>query len=165
MRLAIDQMESVKSLAASETLAAVLDRKGRSVFFIEPAATIYDAIERMADRHIGALLVLNEDGRLQGVISERDYARKVILQGKSSRDTAVQEIMTQPVVTATPTMTVHEALQLMTEKRIRHLPIVDPRTDAVEGILSIGDLVRSVIQAQAQTVAHLTSYINGSYPV
>ncbi len=163
MRLAIDQMESVTTVAGTETLAAVLDRKGRNVFFVESQSTVYEAVERMAERHVGALLVM-DDERLRGVISERDYARKVILQGKSSRETRVHEIMTTQVVTADPSMSVGDGLRLMTERRVRHLPVVDRNTGAVDGVVSIGDLVRSVMTAQAQRLEELTSYISGSYP-
>ncbi|MEZ5403883.1 MAG: CBS domain-containing protein [Bryobacteraceae bacterium] len=157
------EIETVTATAGSESLAAVLDRKGRSVFFVEPDDTVFEAIRRMAERHIGALAVL-DGGVLTGMISERDYARKVILQGKSSRETSVREIMSAPVVTASDSMSVGEGLRMMTERRIRHLPVVNPRTGAVDGIVSIGDLVRSVMSAQARTLEHLTSYISGSYP-
>ncbi|MEZ5355291.1 MAG: CBS domain-containing protein [Bryobacteraceae bacterium] len=163
MRLASEHMEVVTTIAGSETLSAVLDRKGRSVFFVEPGSTVFEAIERMAERHVGALLVMDGDA-LVGVISERDYARKVILQGKMSRETRVDAIMSRPVISAAPGMSVGDGLRLMTEKRVRHLPIVNPDSGAVEGIVSIGDLVRSVMSAQAQRLQQLTSYIAGSYP-
>jgi CBS domain-containing protein len=112
----------------------------------------------MADRHIGALLVI-EDGRLEGIVSERDYARKVVLSGRSSSTTAVREIMSSPVVTITPDDTVDDAMRLMTARRIRHLPVV--RGGELVGVLSIGDLVKSVIEEQRHTIDDLRSYIQG----
>src|SRR3984957_9786550 len=107
----------------SGTVGSVLKRKGTDVWFVAPDQTVYEAIERMADKGVGALLVI-EGEKLQGIISERDYARKVILRGKSSRVTLVKEIMARPVISVTPGMAVEECMSLMTTKRIRHLPIV-----------------------------------------
>jgi len=120
---------------------------------------VYDALKLMADKEIGALLVL-EGGRLVGVISERDYARKVILKGKSSLDTPVKEIMTQDFVWVRPEQTVEECMGLVTEKRIRHLPVLVD--DQVVGIISIGDLVKAVIDEKDFTIKQLESYITGS---
>ncbi|HEV3200363.1 MAG TPA: CBS domain-containing protein [Bryobacteraceae bacterium] len=146
----------------SETMASVLKTKGNAIWSIVPDATVYDAIALMANKGIGALLALS-GGRLDGIISERDYARKVILEGRSSKDTLVREIMTRPVVTVTPEDTVDICMKIVTERRIRHLPVVD--RDNIVGIVSIGDLVRATIAAQAETIDHLHTYILGTtYP-
>ena len=146
----------------SETVASVLKSKGNAIWSIAPDATVYEAIAMMANKGVGALLVL-AGGRLEGIISERDYARKVILEGRSSKDTPVREIMTRPVKTVTPAHTVDECMQIMTESRIRHLPVVE--RDTVVGIVSIGDMVRATIAAQAATIDHLHTYILGTtYP-
>ena len=146
----------------SETMASVLKSKGSAIWSVVPDATVYDAIAAMATKGIGALLVLS-GGRLEGIISERDYARKVILEGRSSKDTLVREIMTSPVVTVTLDHTVDLCMKIMTERRIRHLPVLD--RDAVVGIVSIGDMVRATIAAQAETIDHLHTYILGTtYP-
>jgi CBS domain-containing protein len=115
----------------------------------------------MADRSVGALLVM-QGGTLIGIISERDYTRKVILAGRSSRDTRVDEIMTAHLVTAASSQTVEEAMKLMTESRVRHLPVMEG--SRVAGVVSIGDLVKWIISAQEDVIAHLSSYIHGSYP-
>ena len=146
----------------SETVASVLKSKGSAIWSIAPDATVYEAIAMMANKGVGALLVL-AGGRLEGIISERDYARKVILEGRSSKDTPVREIMTRSVKTVTPDHTVDECMQIMTESRIRHLPVVE--RDTVVGIVSIGDMVRATIAAQAATIDHLHTYILGTtYP-
>lgn len=138
----------------------ILEAKGSEVFCIHPKATVYDAIAAMADKGVGALLVM-EGGRLTGIISERDYTRKVILKGRSSREALVEEIMTRDVVTASPDITVAEGMRLMTDHRIRHLPLVSG--GKVTGVVSIGDLVKAIISEQEATIAHLTNYIAGSY--
>jgi CBS domain-containing protein len=146
----------------SETVASVLKSKGSAIWSIAPDATVYEAIAMMANKGVGALLVL-AGGRLEGIISERDYARKVILEGRSSKDTPVREIMTRSVKTVTPDHTLDECMQIMTESRIRHLPVVE--RDTVVGIVSIGDMVRATIAAQAATIDHLHTYILGTtYP-
>jgi CBS domain-containing protein len=141
-------MKSVKQL---------LQAKGREVHSITPEARVFDALKLMAEKDVGALVVL-EGGRLAGIISERDYARKVILQGKSSHDITVRDIMTGKVITVTPDQTVEECMALMTGKRIRHLPVTEG--GRLAGLLSIGDLVKEVIAEQEQTIRQLESYIH-----
>lgn len=147
-------------MKATAKIGSLLGAKGGAVWSVMPSATVFDAIHEMAEKGVGALLVMSES-RLLGIISERDYTRKVILKGHSSKDTRVDEIMTPDVVTATADETVEAAMRLMTERRIRHLPIVDG--GLVVGVLSIGDLVKWTISEQEETIAHLTSYISGSY--
>lgn len=139
-------------------LGQLLDHKGHGVHAVAAGASVIDAIRSMADNHVGALLVM-EGSRLTGIVSERDYARKVVLQGRSSATTAVRDIMSSPVVTATPDDTVEHAMRLMTDRRIRHLPVL--QGDRVVGVVSIGDLVRSIIDAQRSTIEALQSYIQG----
>ena len=145
-----------------DAVSSVLRRKAsdRNLLSISPDASVYEAIAMMAENSIGALLVVS-NGRLVGILSERDYARKVVLQSRSSKDTHVGDIMTSPVVTVSPAHTVEECMRLMTDKRIRHLPVVDGST--IAGIVSIGDLVRSVITVQGETIQYLQQYINGQY--
>lgn len=139
-------------------LNQLLDNKGHAVYSIAPGASVIDAIRSMADNHVGALLVM-ENQQLVGIVSERDYARKVILLGRSSATTAVREIMSAPVFTIAPDETVDDAMRVMTERRIRHLPVV--RNGKVVGVLSIGDLVKSLIEEQQHTIEDLRSYIHG----
>ena len=145
-----------------DAVSSVLRRKSgdRQVLSIVPDASVYEAIALMAENSIGALLVVS-DGTLVGIMSERDYARKVVLQSRSSKDTRVSDIMTSPVVTVSPAHTVEECMRLMTDGRIRHLPVVEGAT--IIGIVSIGDLVRSVITVQGETIQYLQQYINGQY--
>jgi CBS domain-containing protein len=139
------------------TVKQLLERKGRRVWSIGPDAPVLEALKLMAEHGVGALVVL-EGERLAGVISERDYARKVILHGKSSSETPVREIMTGRVVTVTPAQTVADCMAVMTEKHFRHLPVVED--GRVVGVLSIGDLVKAVIAEQADTIRALESYIH-----
>ena len=138
-------------------LSQLLEAKGREVISVVPSASVYEAIELMATRSIGALLVL-EHGRIVGILSERDYARKVILQGRSSRTTTVGEIMTSPVLTAPSRLTVEEAMAVMTEKRVRHLPVVDDGW--LRGMISVGDLVKEIIAEQQFVIGQLHNYIH-----
>ena len=142
-----------------DQVSAILKEKGGQIWFVNPSATVYEALEIMADKRIGALLVM-ERGRLQGVISERDYARKIILNGRSSRATQVSEIMTPQVVTVTADQSVDEAMRRMTDHRIRHLPVVDG-DGTVLGVISIGDLVKWIISSHEKTIEQLESYIGG----
>ena len=144
-----------------DPIRSLLTNKGGEVWSVSPEASVYAAIEMMAERRVGALLVI-EGGRLDGVISERDYARKVILQGKSSKQTQVREIMTSPVISVSPDQTVDECMRIMTNNRIRHLPVV--QDEKVIGVLSIGDMVKWIITAQAETISQLHGYIAGAYP-
>jgi len=144
-----------------DAVRLVLKQKGQSIWYVSPDSCVYDAIEMMAEKYVGALLVVSE-GTLVGVVSERDYARKVILQGKSSKQTQVKEIMTSPAIFVTPEQTVEDSMRIMTEKHIRHLPVVE--NGAILGVVSIGDLVKWVISAQEQTISQLHNYITNKYP-
>jgi CBS domain-containing protein len=135
----------------------IIDRKGPTLYSVEPEDPVLEAIRQMAEHHVGALLVM-KGTELQGIISERDYARKVILHGRSSAETPVWQIMSSPVVTVSPDQTVQECMHLMTERRIRHLPVVDK--GRVVAMISIGDLVKSVIEDQQNTIEQLESYIH-----
>jgi len=140
-----------------KTVRQLLQAKGGQIYTIGPDARVFDALKLMAEREVGALVVM-EGGTLAGIISERDYARKVILHGKSSHDLQVRDIMTAKVITVHPGQTVEECMALMTEKRIRHLPVTDG--ERVIGMLSIGDLVKAVIAEQEATIKQLESYIH-----
>ena len=141
-----------------QTVSQLLKLKGSQIFSVAPHESVLRAIEIMATRYVGALLVMNE-GTLLGIISERDYARKVILKNRSSHDTPVSDIMTSPVVSVAPEETVHHCMELMTNGRFRHLPVV--KGGRVVGMLSIGDLVKDVIQEQTEHIEQLERYIAG----
>ena len=143
------------------TVKQILDRKGYQIWSIKPDASVFEAIELMAKKGVGALLVMANENTLDGVISERDYARKVILQGRSSQQTSVKDIMTSKVVCARLTQSVEECMALMTDKNIRHLPVLDDQ-DKVVGMLSIGDLVKTIIAEQQFTIEQLEHYISGT---
>jgi len=136
----------------------LLDSKGHDVLSIAPAASVYDAIVLMGEKGIGALIVLDGDA-LAGIVTERDYARKVILKGRSSQETPVKDIMTAGVLTTSPDQTVDSCMNLMTDKRIRHLPVVEG--DTVTGMVSIGDLVKAIIADQKEEIEQLEHYITG----
>jgi CBS domain-containing protein len=141
-----------------QTVSQLLRVKGAQIFSVAPTDSVLRAIEIMATRHVGALLVMTQ-GELTGIISERDYARKVILKNRSSHDTPVSEIMTAPAVTVAPTDTVHHCMELMTQRRFRHLPVVE--SGRVVGMLSIGDLVKAVMEEQTAQIEQLERYIAG----
>jgi CBS domain-containing protein len=136
----------------------LLEQKPKGIFSVQPDDPVLTAIRKMAEHHIGALLVMTGD-KLVGIVSERDYARKVVLLGRSSTETRVAEIMTSKVITVTPRQDANDCMRLMTDKRIRHLPVVNG--ERVVGVLSIGDLVRAVIEEQERTIADLETYIHG----
>ena len=134
----------------------LLDQKPKGIFSVAPNDPVLSAIRKMADHHVGALLVMSAD-KLVGIVSERDYARKVVLLGRSSTETKVEAIMTGKVITVTPRQDANDCMRLMTDRRIRHLPVVNG--ERVVGVLSIGDLVRAVIEEQERTIADLETYI------
>lgn len=139
------------------TVRQLLERKGHDIFCIEPEDPVLEAIQLMADRHVGALLVMRGK-ELIGIVSERDYARKVILLGRSSSETPAWQIMSSPVITVQSETTVRDCMRIMTENHIRHLPVVDQGN--VTGVISIGDLVKAVMDEQQQTIEQLESYIH-----
>lgn len=134
----------------------ILKNKTSNIFSVSEQSSVYDAIKVMGEKNIGALLIM-EGEKLTGILSERDYARKVVLQGKASRETKVAEIMTTNVFTVTPEDTIEKCMAIMTDKHIRHLPVVE--NEKVLGMVSIGDVVNGIIAAQKETIAHLQSYI------
>ena len=144
----------------SGTIDSILCQKGTEIFSVSPDATVYEAIALMDKKNVGALVVM-QGNQLLGMISERDYTRMVMLRGKRSRETQVREIMSSNLTVTHPHEPVEKCLRLMTEKRIRHLPVVDG--DTLRGVISIGDLVKWVISAQTATIAHLENYITGGY--
>lgn len=143
------------------SVKSLIERKSGCVWSIGPEANVFEAVQLMADKNVGALIVM-EGHHLVGIISERDYTRKVILYGKSSRQTLVREIMFNPVITVTADHTIEECMRIMTDRRIRHLPVMDK--DELRGIVSIGDLVNWIISAQQATIDSLETYISGKYP-
>ena len=140
-------------------LKDLLAEKGNDIWSVKPANSVYEAIEMMAFKGVGALTVLDESSKLVGIISERDYARKVILQGKSSKDTRVSEIMTKNVFTVQEQAKVDQCMTLMTRKRVRHLPVV--KDEQVIGMISVGDLVKSIISEQDFKIEQLERYVRG----
>lgn len=143
-----------------KTVKDILRAKGHDIWSITPDATVFDALTKMAHKNVGALTVMEGD-QLVGIISERDYARKVILQGKTSRTTAVREIMSSPVICVRPQQTVEESMALLTGRRIRHLPVIED--NRVIGMISIGDLVKAIISEQQFIIEQLENYISGAH--
>ena len=141
------------------TVRDVLDRKGRDVFAVGPEASVYRALELMSEKHVGALMVLDGDRRLIGVVSERDYARKIALQGRSSKETPVSDIMTTRLFSVTPSQAIEECMALMTERGVRHLPVLDG--ERLEGVISIGDVVKSKLSHQEFIIGQLEHFIAG----
>ncbi len=141
-----------------ETIRQLLNRKGYDVVSISPEATVYEALELMADKDVGAVLVMDGD-KLVGIFSERDYARKCILRNRRSKETKVKELMTSNVFTISPSASINEAMELMTKHHIRHLPVVE--NGKVVGVISIGDVVKAVIENQEHVISHLEGYITG----
>lgn len=135
----------------------IIKVKGNKVYSVTGGVSVYEAIKEMSEKNIGAILVI-EDEKLKGILSERDYARKIVLKGKLSRETLVSEIMTENVLTVTAEDTIEKCMSIMTDKHIRHLPVVE--NDRVLGMISIGDVVNGIIESQKETIAHLQSYIS-----
>ena len=141
------------------TVKNILDSKGSAIFTITPNTTVYHALELMVEKNVSALLVMEND-KLAGIFTERDYARKVVLKGKKSRETQIVEIMTSNLITVSSASSIDECMELMTGKYIRHLPVVDD--GKLSGIISIGDVVRTIIQEQKAIIGHMEQYIAGS---
>ena len=149
-------------MEASSPVSLILGAKPPAFHTVPPSATVFEAISLMAKHNIGALVVLDEAGGVEGVFSERDYTRKLILQGRTSRETLVRDVLSRPAVTVTPDTTVADCMRLMTDNRIRHLPVLDNGRPA--GVVSIGDCVKWIISAQNAHIEHLERYIQGDYP-
>lgn len=141
------------------TVNQILSEKGADVYSIISTISVYDALKVLGEKNVGAVLVI-EEGVLKGILSERDYARKIVLKNKASKDTVVSEIMETNLITVGPTDSLDYCMELMSSKRIRHLPVV--KEGLVLGVISIGDVVKSIIEVQKETIQHLDSYINGS---
>ena len=138
-------------------VADILKSKGNFVYSLTTHASVFDALKMMAEKNVGALMIIEEE-KLVGIFSERDYARKIVLQGKASHDTQVLEIMTKTVITVQGDDSIEQCMELMSKNKIRHLPVVD--NDNVSGIISIGDVVMSIIETQKETITHLQNYIS-----
>lgn len=148
-------------MKSSGTVSALLHHKGSEIWSVPPETTVFEAIKLMADKNIGAVLVMS-GGKLSGVFTERDYTRKVILQGKTSKETRVREIISSETFSVGLNHSVEECMKLMTEHRVRHLPVVEE--GKVVGLVSIGDLVNWIISTQSATIDQMTQYISGGYP-
>ena len=143
------------------TVAQILQQKGSEVWTVLPDTLVYRALQLMQDKGVGALIVVNEAGRIEGLVSERDYARKVILEGRSSKETYTKDIMTKDLYVVKPETTVDECVSLMTEKRVRHLPVLEK--GKLTGLVSIGDVVKAIIKEQRIEIQYLNEYIMGKY--
>ena len=148
-------------MTVNATISEILQNKPPALWSIGPDATVFEAIQLMADKNIGALPVM-EEGKLVGLVSERDYTRKVAIKGKQSRETKVREIVSSPVISVTPDHSVEDCMRLMTDQRVRHLPVLDG--EKMLGIVSIGDLVNWIITAQSAAIQQLQTYISGGHP-
>ena len=146
----------------TDKIASVLQSKGKEIHSVPPATTVYDALAVMAEKEVAALLVMSDGGRLDGIVSTRDYGRKVVLRGKTAKNTRVRDVMTTALTTASPEMTVGDGIRIMTEGHFRHLPVME--AGKLIGVVSMGDLARAVISGQADTIDHLHSYIGMNYP-
>ncbi len=144
------------------TVRDILQSKGDQVWTTREEASVYEALGLMGEKNIGALVVLDAGGQVAGVLSERDYSRKVVLQGRTSRDTKVGDILSRPAITVQRKDSIADCMRLMTEKRIRHLPVVVE--DRLVGLISMGDIVNWVMESQKSTIAQLQGYISGDYP-
>jgi CBS domain-containing protein len=144
-----------------DSVRALLHHKGGDIYSVAPDITVFEAIRTMAEKNVGALVVM-EDGRLVGIISERDYTRKVALKGKSSKNAVVRELLSTPVHSVTPEHTVEDCMRIMVKYRVRHLPVLE--NEKLSGVLSIGDLVNWTITAQSQEIDQLKTFITGQYP-
>ncbi len=144
------------------TVKQILQVKGHAVYTIQPDNTVYEALEMLVDRNVGALMVVDAGENFMGVFSERDYARRVVLKGRNSRDTLIRDIMTEHPISVTEDDSLETCMELMTEKHIRHLPVVDAQHRLV-GLVSIGDLVKQIMREQQHTIENLEKYISGAY--
>jgi CBS domain-containing protein len=153
--------KNIKPMKSSGTVSALLHHKRSEIWSVPPETTVFEAIKIMADKNIGALLVI-AGGKLSGVFSERDYTRKIVLQGKTSRETRVREIISTEVISVGLHHSVEECMKLMTEHRVRHLPVVEG--EKVVGLISIGDLVNWIISTQSAQIDQMAQYISGGYP-
>ena len=143
-------------------ISSILSHKGDDVVTITSGATVYDTIDKMVDHNVGAIVVTDDEGALQGIFTERDYLRRIVLQGRTSKTTNVEDVMTRDVICATPNHTVDDCMAMMTEKKCRHLPVL--RDDRLAGIISLGDCVKVMLRAKKDEVRDLQHFISGGYP-